>query len=179
MLRVASLSEDKLYRYSLGRQWSKPAVDAEGKPDRKLRCVTWLMFNPSTADGETDDATIRKCVKFSQRWGFDALLVANLYAYRTPFPKALALEKAKGVDIVGPDNDHAIVHCAINSEGIICAWGTHELAALRVPKVAEYLGRIPLPKMCLGTTNNGSPRHPLYLADDTRPVPFSPWVGRP
>ena len=49
----AELSSDGIYRYALTRQW------ADGQ------CVGWLMFNPSTADASTNDATIRKCMGFS------------------------------------------------------------------------------------------------------------------
>ena len=59
MQRRAVLSGDREYRYSLERIWQplKPRV-------------LWLMLNPSTADENFDDATIRRCVGFSQRWGF-------------------------------------------------------------------------------------------------------------
>lgn len=167
MLRVASLSPDGVYRYTLGRQWAKPP---EG---RQLRTVSWLMLNPSTADGETDDNTIRKVVKYSRLWGFDALLVVNLFAYRSPDPSDLASAKSCGVDIVGPQNDTAIVHAVTHSEGVICAWGTQTIAVPRVAAVVKYLARIPLPKMCLGVTMNGSPRHPLYMKDKQYARPWS------
>jgi hypothetical protein len=161
--RSAIISADGLYRYGLGRQWN-----FNGTTEHPLRAVLWLMFNPSTADAERDDATIRKCVKFSKAWGFDAMLVGNLFAYRTPFP--VALQKFEG-DRVGPENDQRIEEMASICPVVVLAWGTHVLARDRGIEVAKLLTKTPSIKVCLGTTLNGSPKHPLYIADDTKPIP--------
>ena len=66
----ADISPDGLYRYTLGRTW--------GDGDT---CV-FIMLNPSVADAESDDPTIRRCRGFAEALGCGSLLVANLYAYR-------------------------------------------------------------------------------------------------
>jgi len=48
------------------------------------RDVTWIMLNPSTADDQVDDPTIRRCIGFSRAWGFGAMNVVNLFALRSP-----------------------------------------------------------------------------------------------
>src|SRR5689334_10316767 len=60
-----------MYRYSLWREWS-----TDSPP------VTFIMLNPSTADDWKDDSTIRRCIGFARTWGFGALEVVNLFAYR-------------------------------------------------------------------------------------------------
>lgn len=50
---------DGNYRYLLGRKW-----------DENLQQVTFLMLNPSTADHEQDDPTLRKCINFAKFWGY-------------------------------------------------------------------------------------------------------------
>jgi hypothetical protein len=65
------------YRYSLGRRWS-PAPT-----------LAIIMLNPSQADGSLDDPTLRCCLGLSQGWGFGAIVVVNLFAYRSPQPQVL------------------------------------------------------------------------------------------
>jgi hypothetical protein len=117
------------------------------------------MLNPSTADATLDDPTIRRCIGFSKAWGRNALTVCNLYALRATDPADLW----KSDDPIGPEND---LHL-LNSFGdlIVCAWGANAKLA-RVEHVCRLLnGSAPL--MCLGTTNAGAPRHPLYIAGAT------------
>lgn len=156
--RSAVISEDGLYRYCLGRQWDT------AKPG-----VVWLMLNPSTADGETDDPTIRRCVAFSRKWGFGTLNVVNLFAYRATDPAHLMQAYMHGTDIVGPQNLQALGENVAASALVVAAWGTAPIA--RGAAIQVYNGllkRMPQPLVCLGITKNGSPRHPLYVPDNCR-----------
>jgi len=68
------------YRYHLWRTWD------ETRPR-----LLWVMLNPSTADGETDDPTVRRCIGFSKGWGYGSIEIVNLFAYRPPpFARSLA-----------------------------------------------------------------------------------------
>lgn len=70
-----------------------------------------IMVNPSTADAETDDATIRKLKGFAERNGWGKLLIANKFAYR-----ATDVRELRGVsDPVGPANDEAIQDVMIHA----------------------------------------------------------------
>jgi hypothetical protein len=115
--------------------------------------VLWVMLNPSTADASQDDATIRRCIKFSQIWGFGSLLVVNLFAYRSTDPKALL--KVGPVESVGPDNWTELVAAAGRTAKGVAAWGN-----------GGWYPRPDLPThsggwWCLGKTNSGEPLHPL------------------
>jgi hypothetical protein len=150
--RSAVISEDVRYRYRLDRRW--------GPGPR----VVWLMLNPSTADAEQDDATIRRIRAFSQGWGFSALTVVNLYAWRTTDPAGLWT----AADPVGPDNDRHIAEVCATSH-VIAAWGAHA----RPDRIAAVLA---LPGMdglrALAVTKTGQPRHPLYLRGNLTPQPW-------
>ena len=122
--------------------------------------VLWVMLNPSTADAENDDPTIRRVLGFSARFGLGKATVANLFAYRTTNPRELLLAK----DPVGPDNDGHIQRMAADADLIILAWGSHQAAEKRAPQVRDMLAGYPL--HCLGKTQSGAPRHPLYLPSD-------------
>src|SRR4026208_2484913 len=60
MTRAATISACTRYRYSLRRTW------AEG-----CAIVCFIMLNPSTADADIDDPTIRRCIGFGKSWNFD------------------------------------------------------------------------------------------------------------
>lgn len=69
---TAIISACGRYRYRLERPGTGPGATAI------------IMVNPSTADAELDDATIRKLRGFGARNGWGRLIVGNLFAYRAP-----------------------------------------------------------------------------------------------
>jgi len=143
------------YRYRLGRQW----LDGDGT-------VAFVMLNPSRADHRKNDNTIARCIGWAQDWGFHRLEVVNLFAYRSPSPKAL-LEVD---DPVGPENDAHLVDVATNADRVVCAWGSHPIARARGRAVAELLRGVKLE--CLMLTADGSPHHPRGLRTTLKPRPF-------
>lgn len=155
----AVISKTGKYRYTLTRDW--------GTGDHGL--ILWVMLNPSTADAETDDATIRRIVAFSQLWGFEAAAVVNLYAYRATKPADLWAAAKAGVDIIGPKNDKWITKEVYHAQRIICAWGAN--ADFHRPReVGAILAKHRKKPWILGTTNSGHPLHPLRLAAATQPL---------
>ena len=48
------------YRYQLRRWWGA---------NRKM--LVWILLNPSTADAENDDATLRRVIFYSKREGYN------------------------------------------------------------------------------------------------------------
>lgn len=167
--RTATLSDDGRYRYDLTRTWEPPAGEI-----RRGRAL-FVMLNPSTADAEVDDPTIRRCMGFADREGCGELAVVNLYAFRTSKPAELWAARDSGIDIVGPLNRHTIArHAAIartTGSPIIAAWGSGVPAgAADVRQVLKVLGDAGV--KALGLTKDGHPRHPLYVKGDAPLVPF-------
>lgn len=172
----AVISEDGLYRYELRRKFA----DAEGSD-----AVLWVMLNPSTADGELDDPTVRKCREFSRRIRPSAarMVVANLFALRETSPSRLRDAIRQGRDAVGPENDSYLERLVSEASVVVCAWGAHPLSSLRlyggperVDRVLSILSRVRGAGMadvvCLGRSAGGAPSHPLMLAYATAPEPF-------
>lgn len=137
------------YRYLLWRVWN---------PDLPL--LLWILLNPSTADESSNDPTLRRVQGFSQSFGYGGLEVVNLFALRSPDPRALA----QIVDPVGPENDRYIRGAVVRATKIIAAWGNYRMLYRRDHWI---LSQIAGPIFCLGITRNGNPRHPLYLRGDT------------
>lgn len=152
MMRDAWLSDNELYRYTLDRVWFRREFSEE-------KIIGWVMLNPSKADANVDDSTIKRCIAYSQNWGYDGMRVVNLFALRATDPKDMRAV----ADHVGPDNDKAIAMLAQLAEKIVVAWGEPKWVFVRerVEKVCEILVRRNL--YCLETTKKGQPRHPLYL----------------
>lgn len=145
MKKGARLSACGRYRYWLSREW-----------DATRAVLVWVMLNPSTADAEHDDATIRKVIGFAKAWGYGSVLVVNLFAYRSTEPEGLR----KVADPIGPDNDALLAALGARRPHVICAWGTNADPA-RALVVRRYFEGATL--QCLGKTKDGQPRHPLYV----------------
>lgn len=146
----AVISADGLYRYRLER--------GDGT------AVAFLMLNPSTADATHDDPTIRKCLGFAKRWGFERIIVVNLFAFRATDPRDLAAAHRRGVNVVGPDNVYHVEQAMRDSGLVVAAWGRHAEAKWAVGEANRWSGRL---MQCLGNTKGGSPRHPLLVPYDT------------
>ena len=113
MKKSALISECGNYRYSLSRIW-----------DESLPKLLFIMLNPSTADADNDDPTIRRCIGFAKGWGYGGIVVGNLYAYRSTNPMKLIFEASIGTDIVGPDNDRYLQEMSAQCSEIVFAWGS-------------------------------------------------------
>ena len=163
--RSASISDCGLYRYRLDRSWSSGSR------------VCWVMLNPSTADGATDDATLRKCIAFSKRWGHGGLVVVNLYAYRAREPKALRGPRVEPVG--GPVADGQIRSALAESTAVVCGWGasTPPDAGVRIAEVLRMIEAAGREPMALGVTQSGAPKHPLYLPGNLDPRPLAEFSG--
>lgn len=157
----AIISACGLYRYRLERH----NIGGAG-------AIAWIMVNPSTADASQDDPTIRRVIGFSRREGAGWVIVGNKFAYRATDIKALrAVEDPRG-----PDNDAHLRAIMQEAPVVVAAWGP--LAKLpphlrkrwrTISRLADGLG---VQLMCLGTAQDGHPRHPLMLAGNT---PLEPW----
>ena len=163
MQRSAVLSEGRDYCYRLERTW-----------DERLDRVLWIMLNPSTADENVDDQTIKRCIGFSRSWGYGGLVVGNLFAVRSTDPGGVLLAD----DPVGPENDEHLRKAASECILTVCAWGgslaKHHLFREREIGVLAMLDGLesnwPGKRVlsCLGTNADGTPKHPVRLASDMR-----------
>lgn len=164
MRRAASIEGE--YRWWLERDWWER--DAErGEVD----LLTFVMLNPSTADAELDDPTIRRCIGFAKREGAQRLHVLNLFALRSTDPAALLTHP----DPVGIANDALLVDAAKHHTRFktVVAWGAHKMVTPdRVKILTDSAGEAGTTLWCLGVTKSGAPRHPLYVRGDQPLVPF-------
>lgn len=126
--------------------------------------MTFVGLNPSTADETQDDPTIRRCIGFARDWGYARLKMLNLYAYRATDPRELR----HAPDPVGLENDHVLSVVFGGSDLIVAAWGS----CADAERVAKVMGWPIHPRVCLGLTKAGAPRHPLYVQRSASLRPF-------
>lgn len=124
------------------------------------------MLNPSTADADNDDPTIRRCMSFARREGFGGIFVMNLFAFRSMSPAHMRAAD----DPVGPDNDYyskwLLSHAHAGQMPILAAWGAHGTHKGRDNYFRGLAQMYGARLVTLGTTKDGHPRHPLYVPND-------------
>lgn len=178
MIKEAVLSEDGKYRYSLTRIWD------ESKP-----IVMWVMLNPSKANADFDDPTIRKCVGFASSWGYGGIAVFNLFSYVSPFLEDLLTVEYLIKDFQKYYSEFDRLHDM--SEIMVLAWGNDNLIRRlaktrnmilkprqggRVANHTEMMLNLPKYKKAryLALSKYGVPKHPLYLPYSLTPLKFEP-----
>ena len=143
----AIISQDNKYRYQLSRIWN----------EEKSK-VLFIMLNPSTADADIDDPTIRRVVNFAKSWGYGGVFVGNLYAFRSTKSKTLLYID----DPIGQDNIQHIKYLIGLSERVIYGWGNNQ-------KEPEWLYDLVDIPYCIDISKKGIPKHPLYLNGELQP----------
>jgi len=158
---TAVLSPCGLYRYRLER-----TVAMEGP------VYAFFGVNPSTADANLDDATVRKWIGFCKRWGASRFIVGNVFAYRATDVKKLATVDDPFGDEIG-DHTTDIIN---DADILVPCWGN----TAKVPPKLQFAFDVLLdallssgkPVRHFGFTKAGDPAHPLMLGYDTPLIPF-------
>ncbi len=153
----AVLSPCGRFRYRLARTW--------GPGER----MAFVMLNPSTADATTDDPTIRKCIGFARRNGFDGIEVVNLFAFRATDPADL---RRAGYQ-VGAYNDSHIIEAAHAAGAVVVAWGAQAGELERPGQVLAMLHAVGVEPLALRISAKGHPWHPLMLPYSCTPFAFT------
>lgn len=166
MLMHANISPCGTWRWSLTRAW-----------DTSLPMLVVCMLNPSTADGTVNDPTILRLIAFAKAWGFGGLWVVNQYAFRSPHPSVLAAQDACTQE--GPMNymawNDALTYATANGGWALAAWGNGGQNEGRFNFWADLHG---VDLYCLGTTADGSPKHPLARGKHRIPNDQQPALWR-
>lgn len=140
----------------------------------------FLGLNPSRADAERDDATLRRLGALARSWGHGRLLVLNLFARVSREPAQLR----RCAEPVGEHNAAwlatALAWLASQpkaAEGppprLWLGWGQGGQLHDRHRQVLDGLQCWRGDVVCVGLTRQGQPRHPLYCRADQPPLPFA------
>lgn len=156
--RTATFDSTGSYRYCLGRRWQSKGPE-----------VAFVMLNPSRADAQKDDPTLRACIQFAQRWEFVSLSVVNLFGYRTPHPAELK----QAAEPVGIENDAYVLESVRRAKRVVLAWGNEGGLLGRDRAMLTLLKPYQSKLTCLQLNRSGQPRHPLYIKRCQKLKPFT------
>ena len=161
---------------------ARSAAGAVFSPCRRWRTLLWrrwdparpaanfLMLNPSTADETVLDPTCARARAYAERWGYGALIVTNLFAWRATAPE----DMKAAADPVGRANDRAILRAAQEAALVVCAWGNHGAHLGRSAAVVGLLRHAGIALHALRINHSKEPAHPLYLSGNLAP---QRWAG--
>lgn len=151
------LSEDDLaasYRYALWRIWDPT------KPK-------WLfvLLNPSTADHEENDDTIKRLMKRAKTGGSGGVVVANAGAIRETDSDAACLHE----DPMGPHNEAWLRALIPTCDFYIVGYGMKARRFGGDTLVKRVFADAGVTVHALRLCQDGTPEHPLYLAYALQP----------
>jgi hypothetical protein len=145
-LGTAIFSEDYKYRYLLERDWSKGSS------------ILFILLNPSTADADKLDPTLKRAYNIAKKYGYGKLVVVNIFAVRGSDPSVIK----DIVDPIGELNNYYIKKYSKKADRIIIGWGNHGIYKNRSLEILKIL-KIYYDKIyVLGINKSGEPKHPLY-----------------
>ncbi|MFC6047601.1 DUF1643 domain-containing protein, partial [Methylobacterium hispanicum] len=117
-MQLPSWTEDGAYfPDARHRVWLRRRLGISGAP------LVFVLYNPSRAGAESDDATARRGIGFGRAVGASDVVFANAFTGIATDPDDLA-----GMDDpVGPEADHALLvaaeFCLRRGGTLVAAWG--------------------------------------------------------
>lgn len=158
MIRTATISGCETYRYQLMREF-----EPEDLICGLQGTVLFVLNNPSTADGRKEDPTSRRGNGFTASWGKRRHYFGNCNPWRSTDPKLAQIPPEQ----ILLENDEWLRLMACQADITVAAWGgkANPMLADRALRVLIEVTDVHY----LALTNDGAPKHILYLKGDLRP----------
>lgn len=150
--KSAILSQDWKYRYLLTRTW-----------DYSKDMILFIGLNPSTADWNVDDPTIRRCISYASDWWFWWFYMCNLFAYRATNPSDMKWVR----NPFWIENERYLEEYINKSQKVLCMWWNH-WSYLSASK--NFIKKYPNNLYYLEMNNSWEPKHLLYSEKDLKPL---------
>ena len=147
------------------------------------KSIVFIGLNPSKASSVNNDRTLIRIVNFCSRWNYKNIYVINLFGLISKSPSNLS----KSLDPVGTNNDLITLNALefwrknINCD-LWLGWGEKGKLYRRDREVLKLIRDFSNSKsnednvskriLSLGFSKNGSPRHPLYMPNESFLKPF-------
>jgi hypothetical protein len=155
-------NEENTVRYILGTKGENPLI-----------C---FGINPSTAEPENLDNTLKSVEKLALNNGFDSWVMLNIYPQRATDPNNIH----KDFDILIHESNLTMINkllSELQNPTIWAAWGTlikkRPFLIECLKDIHKLTSRYNCSWVTIGNLSvNGHPHHPLYLSSTTSPEPF-------
>jgi hypothetical protein len=149
-LSGAEFSSDRKHRFVLWRIW-----------DTHKPKIMFICLNPSTANEDKNDPTIRRVVNFAKNMGYGGVYMTNLYSYVSTDPNKLITSDSK-------ENEIWLKQISQRCETIVFAWGAFKESKFQGAKIIKMFPKA----YALKINKDGSPRHPLYVPTNTELIRY-------
>ena len=153
----ADFSSDRQYRYSLWRIW-----------DSTLPMVMFIGLNPSTANENENDPTIKSVCRIAKHNGYGGVYMMNCWAYISTDPSKLKYHRFN--ELICDWNNNMLTVIKSKCQDVVFAWGNFAIVS-ETGRDKELIEMFPNAK-ALHLNKNGSPKHPLYCKSDSQLIPF-------
>lgn len=149
----AEFSKCGKYRYLLWRIW-----------DKQKPMLMFIGLNPSTANAEHDDNTIKRVRLIAHNLGYGGVYMTNCFPFISTDPDKLNEFGNTAY------NDHILNTTAAKSKAVIFAWGNFKIVIDKGRDI-ELKGMFPN-ALALHLNKNGSPMHPLFVSSNVQPFKY-------
>lgn len=144
----AHFSQDRKYRYALWRIW-----------DKEKPLVMFIGLNPSTANEDENDPTIRSVERISKFNGYGGFYMMNCFPFVSTDPKQL-YDCSHSIR-----NENYLKEVASTCKDVVFAWGNFDV--VKKLGVDYILGQWFPNAKALHINKGGTPKHPLYCKTET------------
>ncbi len=166
------LSDCRSYRYILYR---KNQLSSSNKS------IVFVMINPSTADENINDATIKKCIKIAQHHDCEHIYVVNLIPYRSKdvseVEKFIKSSSPESLIKMNQNNWNYISNILNQNKDsiIICGWGKYDKVNGTYNQAYQFYQQYKNFNLkCLKINKDESPIHPLFVKSTSILLDFNP-----
>lgn len=119
--------------------------------------IMFIGLNPSTANADTDDPTIRKITAICKYNEYGGFYMLNLFTFISTDPKKLNIKSGN----IARANENLLT-IADFCESIVMAWGNFNVFGRDIE-----VRRLFPKALALKVNKNGSPKHPLYCKNES------------
>lgn len=135
-----------------------------GKTGKNM--IICIGLNPSTATDEKSDRTFTRICKLVEHNNHDGFVLLNLCPQRSTNPKDVEFDEKQAI------KNAEIIKKYLNKypkANIWCAWGGN-IRQKKFKAYFETIAELLKDRICICTskTKSGHPRHPLYVAGNTK-----------